>query len=213
MRFAFKYTFFVLIFILSIGVGANLWVVSHGCDKLFFDTDKINHSHVGLVLGTSSSPDGVRINTYFEERMEAAIKLYENGKVNHLLVSGDNSNAYYNEPRDMRNYLVSRGIPAEDITLDYAGFRTYDSMLRSKEIFGLSDCIVITQKFHASRALFIADKNGINARVFVAGDPDIGISSKLMMREWMARIVAVMDVITNRKPRFYGPQELINTDV
>jgi SanA protein len=213
MRFAIRYTLIVMVSILIIGVGANLWVVSHGCEKLFFETDEIEHSPVGLVLGTSSSPDGVRINSYFEERMEAAIRLYEKGKVKHLLLSGDNSSIYYNEPRDMRNYLISRGIPAEDITLDYAGFRTYDSMLRAKEIFGLDDFLIITQKFHGSRALFIAKQNGINARVYVAGDPQDGISSKLVLREWMARIVAVMDVITNRKPRFYGPPEFINTDV
>lgn len=213
MKFAFKYTLIVLVSILSLGVSANLWVVSHGCEKLFFETESIDHSAVGVVLGTSSSPDGVRINSYFEERMEAAIRLYENGKVNHLLLSGDNSSVYYNEPRDMRNYLISRGIPPENITLDYAGFRTYDSMLRAKEIFGLNDFIIITQKFHGSRALFIAQKNGMTARVYIAGDPDEGVGLQLMMREWMARIVAVMDVITNRKPRFYGPPEFINTDV
>ena len=213
MRFALKYTLIVLISIISLGLFANLWVVSHGLDNLFFETDSIEHSAVGVVLGTSSSPDGVRINSYFEERMEAAVRLYEKGKVNHLLVSGDNSSIYYNEPRDMRNYLISRGIPAEDITLDYAGFRTYDSMLRAKEIFGLNDFIVITQRYHGSRALFIAKKNGMSARVYVAGDPSGGVSNKQMVREWMARIVAVMDVITNRKPRFYGPPEFINTDV
>ncbi|TVQ50579.1 MAG: hypothetical protein EA362_02035 [Saprospirales bacterium] len=213
MRFAVKYTLIVLVTIISLGLFANLWVLSHGFDKLYFETDSVEHSAVGVVLGTSSSPDGVRINSYFEERMEAAFRLYEKGKVNHLLLSGDNSSIYYNEPRDMRNYLISRGVPAEDITLDYAGFRTYDSMLRAKEIFGLNDFIIITQKYHGSRALFIAKKNGMSAKVYVAGDPVDGVSSKQMVREWMARIVAVMDVITNRKPRFYGPPEFINTDV
>nr|MBS0037714.1 YdcF family protein [Saprospiraceae bacterium] len=162
MRFAIKYTLIVIVTIAIIAVGLNLWVLSYGNGKMYTDLSEVEPKYVGLVLGTSSSPDGVRVNAYFEERMEAAIRLYESGKVKHLLVSGDNSSSHYNEPRDMRNYLVAMGIPSHHITLDYAGFRTYDSMLRGKEIFGIEDCIVITQRFHAPRALFVGEKKGLD---------------------------------------------------
>ncbi len=210
MRFAIKYTLIVIVAIALIAVGINLWVLSYGNDRIYTDLEDLEPRYVGLVLGTSSSPDGVRVNAYFEERMEAAIRLYESGKVKHLLVSGDNSSSHYNEPRDMANYLVARGIPADQITLDYAGFRTYDSLLRGKEIFGLEDCIVITQRFHAPRALFVGAKKGIDVQSYVANDPEQGVSFSLRVREWMARIVAAIDVVTNRQPKFYGQKEFID---
>ncbi|TVR83027.1 MAG: SanA protein [Saprospirales bacterium] len=212
MKFAIKYMLVVIGAILLIGIVTNLWLVGTNNCKMTADLDQVEPAFVGLVLGTSSSPDGVNINTYFEERMEAAIRLYESGKVKHLLVSGDNSSIHYNEPRDMRNYLVNRGIPAQHITLDYAGFRTYDSILRSKEIFGLDEFIIVTQSFHAPRALYIAEKTGIRASAYVANDPPQGISNNIIAREWMARIVAVMDILTNRQPKFYGNQEYIHRD-
>lgn len=212
MKFALKYTSVVIGAILMIAIGTNFWVLSHGNDNMTSNLEDVDPAFVGLVLGTSSSPDGVRVNSYFEERMEAAIRLYQSGKVKHLLVSGDNSSIHYNEPRDMRNYLVNRGIPAKHITLDYAGFRTYDSILRSKEIFGLDEFVIVTQEFHAPRALYIAEKAGIKANAYLADDPVRGVSKNIVSREWMARIVAVMDVVTNRQPKFYGSQEYIHRD-
>ncbi len=212
MKFAIKYTSIVIGTILLLGLGSNYWVLSHGNQSMTSNLDEVEPAFVGLVLGTSSSPDGVRVNSYFEERMEAAIRLYQSGKVKHLLVSGDNSSIHYNEPRDMRNYLVDRGIPAKHITLDYAGFRTYDSILRSKEIFGLDEFVIVTQEFHAPRALYIAEKAGIRAGAYLADDPPSGVSGNIKARELMARIVAVMDVLTNRQPKFYGNQEYIHRD-
>lgn len=212
MKFAVKYTITVILAIVLIGAAINAWVFSHGNGKIFDDLSQIEPMYVGLVLGTSSSPDGVKVNKYFKERMESAIRLYEKGVVKHLLVSGDNSSSQYNEPKDMRDYLVSRGIPSHHITLDFAGFRTYDSVLRSKEIFGVDEFIVITQRFHAPRALYLADQFNIKASAYVANNPPDGISGNLMVREWVARIVALMDVLTNRQPKFYGNQEFIIRD-
>ena len=121
---------------------------------------------VGLVLGTSRfTTKGVK-NEFFEERMDAAAELFERGIISHILVSGDNSSIYYNEPRDMLNALKERGIPESAVTLDYAGLRTLDSVVRCAQIFGQNNFIIITQDFHLYRALFIANYHGLKAYGF-----------------------------------------------
>ena len=109
---------------------------------------------VGLVLGTAKYTDS-SLNLYYKYRLEAAVSLYKSGKIDCILVSGDNSKKDYNEPLEFKKDLVKQGIPENKIYLDYAGFSTLDSVLRAKEIFGLSQFTIISQKFHNERALFI----------------------------------------------------------
>ena len=95
-------------------------------------------------------------NPFFEKRIETAAELYRIGKIDHFILSGDNRSMYYNEPMAMLKALLKKGVPASAITLDYAGLRTLDSIVRCKQIFGQNKIIIITQPFHSYRALFIS---------------------------------------------------------
>lgn len=181
----------------------NIWVVSSTCN-LIFDLEDIPENDVALVLGTSKrTVDGIA-NRFFVERMNAAAGLYENRKIRHLLVSGDNSSKYYNEPRDMLNALGELNVPERDISLDFAGFRTLDSVVRSQEVFGQNSITIVTQKFHCYRSLFIADKFGIKAVAYSA-DKGGSIGVNLAIREVLARSFAVADLyVFQRRPKFLG---------
>jgi SanA protein len=143
--------------------------------------------------------------------MEAASKLYAAGKVEHFILSGDNSLSYYNEPQDMRKALLLQGIPDSAITPDYAGFRTFDSVVRSKKIFRQDSITIITQEFHAYRALFISNYYGIKAMAFATEPVPKGYSFMTHMREFLARCMAVIDLyILGKEPKFLGEQIDIN---
>jgi vancomycin permeability regulator SanA len=137
--------------------------------------------------------------------------LYRAGKVRHLLVSGDNHIASYDEPEDMRASLIAAGVPAGAITCDYAGFRTLDSVVRAKEVFGLSHCTIISEEFHCPRALWIARQRGLDAIAFAA--PDVGLKSwslRANVREQLARSWCAVDLyLLHCAPKFLGPKETI----
>ena len=140
--------------------------------------------------------------------MDTAAELYKIGKIDHFILSGDNRSKFYNEPVAMRKALMSRGIPAAAITLDFAGLRTLDSIVRSKEIFGQDKIIIITQPFHSYRALFISRYYKIEAVAVVASEPELEISFKVKIREYFARTKAVLDLyILKTNPRFLGKKE------
>ncbi len=156
------------------------------------------------------SPAHGRLNLHFAQRIDAAIRLYRSGKVRHLLVSGDNHTADYDEPSDMREALVSAGVPANAITCDYAGFRTLDSVLRARSVFGLSRFTLVTEAFHCPRAVWIARCHGLDAVAFAA--PDLGArwSLRVKIREMAARAWCALDLyLFHRKPKFNGPFEPI----
>ncbi|MEQ9403783.1 MAG: ElyC/SanA/YdcF family protein [Cyclobacteriaceae bacterium] len=191
----------VVLFILI----TNIWVVSSTADNIYSEED-IPGNKVALVLGTSKRTIDGSPNRFFVERMSAAAALYGKDKVRHLLVSGDNSSKYYNEPRDMLNALGDLNIPDKDITMDFAGFRTLDSVVRSKEVFGQDSITIVTQQFHCYRSLFIANKFGIKAIAYSA-DKDQSIGLSLAFREILARSFAVADLyIFQRKPKFLGEE-------
>ncbi len=190
---------------------AAYWGISANADSRVFERieDVPQHS-VALVLGTSPSLKNGRMNYYFKYRIDAAAALYHAGKVKHFLVSGDNHDRRYNEPAYMRAALIRKGIPTSAITLDFAGFRTLDSVVRCKEIFGQSEVIVVSQQFHNERAIFLADAFGLSAIGFNARDVSLGYDSKTKLREVLARLKAVLDVtILQTQPKFLGKQEHI----
>lgn len=164
---------------------------------------------VGLVLGCAERmPDGRR-NAFFVNRMAAAGELYRSGKVAYLLLSGDNSRADYDEPNDMRRSLEHLGVPASRLVLDHAGFRTLDSVVRAKEVFGLTRLIVVSQHFHNVRAVYLARAHGIEAYAFDARDVTGVGGAWPKLREVASRIFAVLDVrLLETTPRFSGPPEL-----
>jgi SanA protein len=150
---------------------------------------------VALVLGTSKKVIGGQPNPYFHFRMEAAAELYNSRKVERFILSGDNRTRYYNEPNDMKVALMRLGVPDSVITLDVAGLRTFDSVLRSKEIFGCNKVTIVTQEFHSSRAVFIGKHFDIDAYGYVAQNLPLNKSFKLLIREYFARTKAVLDVL------------------
>lgn len=172
--------------------------------KIFTDVQAIPENSVALVLGTSHYLVNGHPNEYFTTRIDAAAELYFAHKVRKILVSGDNSQANYNEPEEMKNELVKKGIPSEDMVLDYAGFRTFDSMVRAREIFGLNNFIVVSQQFHCERAIYIAHAKHIDVTAYAAKDP-VYTSTKTSLREYPARVSAFLDCyILRTRPHFYG---------
>ena len=142
-------------------------------------------------------------------RIEAATALYNHNKIDFIIVSGDNRNINYNEPITMYNDLISEGIPARNIILDYAGFRTLDSVVRGKAVFGQDNYTIISQSFHNQRAIYIARKKGIEAIAFNAGDPKGKQSFKVQVREVGARMLVFFDLFTSRQPHFLGEKIII----
>lgn len=199
------------ILFLTLFIITNLWIVRSTKNSVFSDINKIPHHRIALVLGTSHKTSKGDPNPFFEKRIETAAALYKKGKIDHLILSGDNRTIYYNEPMAMLKALLKKDVPASAITLDYAGLRTLDSIVRCKEIFGQNKFIIITQPFHSYRALFISRYHHINAIAMVAEEPDFEYSFKVRIREYLARTKAVLDLyILKTPPRFLGQKEQIN---
>lgn len=185
-------------------LGADRYVDVRTRGLVYDRPEAVPANEVGLVLGTSKYRRSGRPNPFFDHRLSAAAELYRRGKIRKLVISGDNGRKSYNEPRDMRDALVKMGIPEGDLYLDYAGFRTYDSVYRMKEIFGLSRFTVISQEFHNRRAITIARALGLTAVGFNAADVG-GLSGlKVRVRESLARVNALVDIFSKKKPRFLG---------
>ena len=141
----------------------NVRVQSVGRPRTYDNVEDIPHRHAALLLGTTPKTRIGHTNKYFTYRIDACAALYKAEKVDRIIVSGDNRRRNYNEPEEMRKALLAKGIPNSVIFLDYAGFRTLDSVVRAREIFG-QDCItVVSQRFHNERAIFIAKKKKIDA--------------------------------------------------
>ena len=195
----------------GITITANRACRRAAAGRVFTDVETVPTNDVGLVLGTSKLTKHGRPNFHFNQRIAAAAALYRAGKVQHLLVSGDNHVASYNEPDDMRDALMAAGVSPGAITCDYAGFRTLDSMMRATMIFGLSKCTVISEAYHCPRALWIARQHGLDAVAFAA--PDVGLKSwsvRANVREQFARSWCAVDLyLLHRLPKFLGPKEII----
>lgn len=184
----------VVTILIFFGVGSNIWIVRYARDRVIDDAALLPDYETALVLGTSNRMRGGKPNPFFNNRMDKAAQLYRLKKVSKFIVSGDNRLATYNEPEMMQNALVARGVPDSEIILDGEGFRTFDSILRSKEIFKCRSIIIITQPFHAYRAIFISDQLGIPAVAFAAREPGEGSGMQVYLREYFARTLAVMDI-------------------
>lgn len=200
---------FIVVFVLSIItfvsiIGIDRVVEKEAIGKIFNSTGEIPYNKVGLLLGTCKMVAGGRLNLYYKYRIEAAVKLYNAGKIDFILVSGDNSTHAYDETTTMQNDLIKKGVPAERIFLDYAGFRTLDSVIRSQQVFGQDSITVISQQFHNERALFIAERKNISAIGYNAKDVSVNYGFKTQLRERFARIKMVMDLIFGTKPKFLG---------
>lgn len=179
--------------------------ISEQSKYCYDDLSELPGKKLGVVLGTAKYSVEGGINQYYKHRLNAAAALMRSGKVDFLLVSGDNALREYDEPTTFKNDLVKMGIPSDRIFLDYAGFRTLDSMVRCKKVFGEDDIIVVSQEFHNERALYIAHHNDMQAVGFNAKDVDQFYGLKTTVREKLARIKTLLDVhVLSTDPKFLG---------
>jgi len=196
------FSFFVMI--------VDGYISSFSAPYIYGELNKLPENKCGLLLGTSKYKVKGGINPYFSERLDAAAKLYHSGKIGYIIASGDNSELTYNEPRMMMAGLKDRGVPADKIFMDYAGFRTLDSIVRSREVFGQESVTVISQRFHNERAVYIGRIYGINAYAFDADEGEEPSGIIVRFREVFARFKAFIDVkIIMEQPKFLGEKIII----
>ncbi len=190
-------------------VGAGFYISKQASPYIFYEVEKVPSVNVVLVLGASVYQNRI-MSDMFKDRADTAVDLYSQGKAKNILISGDNRNKNYNEVVVAQKYLVSQGIPKENIFLDYAGFDTYDSLYRAKEIFKVKDLIVVSQDFHLPRAVYLGKKLHLSVYGFSA---DRHLYKNLVFneaREKLANIKALLDVYFQSKPKFLGEPIPIN---
>ncbi|QIU96320.1 SanA/YdcF family protein [Bacteroides faecium] len=187
----------------------NRTIKKHTSAQIYSEVITIPQNNVGLLLGTSPKLKNGNNNLYFDYRILAVIELYKAGKIKYILISGDNRREDYNEPEEMKKALMQKGIPEKSIYLDYAGFRTLDSVVRAKEVFGQNRLTIISQRFHNERAIYLAEKNGINAIGYNAKDVNAYSRLKTNIRELFARVKMFIDLATDKQPHFLGEKIII----
>lgn len=207
---AIGYLFFIFLLVGVLFITLGCFRISSYAFKTYESIDKIPYNHVGVLFGTSPLDSNGEPNDYFNYRIMAASQLFKAGKVDYILVSGDNQHHSYNEPRFMRKALVKAGVPSDRIVFDFAGIRTLDSVVRARKVFLQQSVTFISQDFQNERALFIADHNDLKAVGFNALKPARSFFNRVGIREFFARIVCVFDVyVLDTQPKFLGKPESI----
>ena len=197
---------------LALVAAANAVVLLSARGHTAGSLDDVPHAQAALVLGAQVNPDGTP-SAMLAYRIEAAAELYRAGKVDKLLLSGDHGGWAYDEVGTMRRELLARGIPARDLFTDHAGFDTWDSAQRARRVFGVESAIVVTQRFHLGRALYAAQRAGLDATGYAADRRSYGrFLARLRVREALARVKVVADSLTGSDPRFLGPRLPIDGD-
>lgn len=197
------FLFFLIISVLSVFL-SNIIIKNNASEKVFSSTENIPKNKVGLILGTSKRLNNGNINLYYKYRLNAAIELFKSGKIKYIVISGDNGSKSYDEPTDFKNDLIKAGIPENKIYLDYAGFRTLDSVVRIKEIFSQNSVTIISQKFHNERAIYLAEHFNIRAVGYNAKSISGKYGLKVQLREYLARVKVFVDILFKVKPKFLG---------
>jgi SanA protein len=185
-------------------LAANRRVEHFAAGRVYSDVEAVPAREYGLLPGTSRLVHGKHLNTYFLTRIHAAVELYCAGKIRKIIVSGDNSRTDYNETGDMKRELIAEGVAPEDVLSDFAGFRTLDSVVRARNLFGATEITVISQRFHCERAIYLAAQKDIDAVGFEADEvAPRSVRLRLSVREAFARVLAVLDAeVLNTKPHF-----------
>ena len=174
--------------------------------RLYDSVKEVPGKRVALLLGCVKTLGNRWDNPFFTARIQATAVLYRAGKIKAVIVSGDNHRQGYDEPTDMKQALIEAGVPEGKIICDYAGFRTLDSVARAKRVFGQTQVLIISQRFHNERALYLAKCYGLDAIAFDAADVKLGWALKTYVREVFARVKAVLDMhLLHTQPKFYGP--------
>jgi vancomycin permeability regulator SanA len=196
---------------LLMGFGASLafllpavWVFVVGSSGMYEVPAQVPDMPVAIVFGAGLQADGSP-SWMLADRVDAAAELYKGGKVQRILMTGDNSSVGYNEVAAMKQRAVSQGVPAERVNLDYAGFRTYDSCYRAKAVFGVTKAVLVTQKYHLYRALFLARSFGIDVVGLAAGREHYPRQEYYDAREVAAMTVSWYEAtITHPLPHYLG---------
>ena len=193
--------FFILIMasLLLVIWGLHAYIVNNSATHIFQTVESVPESHTVIILGASVHSDG-KLSPILQDRVDTGLKLYNKGKVKRFLLSGDNRKADYDEVSSMKNYLLERGVPEAHIYTDPAGIDTYDSMYRSHAIYEVPSAIVVTQKFHLPRTIFIAKNLGLNYSGFPADSRRYKTENSLIRREKLANFKAVYELIFHQKP-------------
>ena len=180
-------------------------------ERIYDDIKEIPYNRVGLLLGTNPTLKNGKPNYYFTYRIRACASLYKAKKISKILISGDNCTKGYNEPESMKQALMKQGVPEKDIILDYAGFRTLDSIIRAREVFGQEKFTIISQQFHNERAVYLALANGMDVVAFNAKQVN-GTQTEFKtgyLRESLARVKMFLDIWFGKKPKFLGEKIMI----
>lgn len=208
MKKVIKNIFKIFLLLLAAGIifiaWANYSIRKESSAFLSYRIADVPEAKTALLLGTGKTLSNGMPNAYFYNRIQAAIDLYKSGKIKYIIVSGDNSSKDYNEPEDMQLTLMKYGIPKDKIVMDHAGFRTLDSVVRAKEIFGQNKLVIISQKFHNERAVFLAKENGMEAFGFNAADVNKYAGLKTNLREYLAKAKVYWDLLFGVQPKFGG---------
>lgn len=199
------YSFLVLlVLVLLIIFLCDRAITRAATGKLYTGIEQLPYNKTGLLLGTSRHLVSGEPNPYYTYRIDAAVQLLRAGKITYIIISGDNSTIYYNEPAFMRADLLKAGVDSACIYADYAGFRTFDSIIRLKAIFGQDSVTVISQPFQNERAIYIASREGIAAIGYNAKDVDASGGFKVQVREKLARVKVFIDYLLGTEPKFLG---------
>ena len=190
-----------IVILVSIDIGISFWVR----DRIYNDINLTPYRPYGLVLGTAKYFKNNTLNLFYYNRLSAAEMLVKHHKVDYLLLSGDNRTMQYNEPQRMFKDLLKMGVPSQTMYFDYAGFRTLDSIIRADKVFNAQSFTIITQRFHCERALFIAKHYDLDAICFEADYPQGYFMVRV--REFFARVQAVLDILLGKQPYFLGKPE------
>jgi SanA protein len=200
-------SFFAVIFYLF----CNLLVINSSKQQIYFNDADIPKKQIALVLGARVYQNG-SLSDIMSDRAITAINIYKEGKVDRILISGDHGKTTYDEVNAIKKYMLNNGVAEEDLFLDHAGFDTYDSVYRAKEIFQVESMTIITQEFHLYRAIYIANELQIDA-IGLAADLRTYRSNVFnQVRESAARVKAVFDVVLKAKPKYLGQKIPITSD-
>jgi SanA protein len=191
-------------------VGLRQWVERRTAAQVYDTVEGVDPRPVALVLGAGLWSDG-SLTPILADRVATAAELYQAGKVQKLLCSGDNRFVDYNEPQAMKDYAVRLGIPEDDVVLDYAGRRTYDSCYRARAVFGVDGLVVVTQRFHAARAVYTCEFLGLDA-VAVTADRRVYSAERVVWqtREYLALLLAWLDLNVRHPVPVLGDPEPID---
>lgn len=197
----YHYTIIFLGILVAIILVSNSLILWQARSLIVSNPQDLREAQTAIVLGAAVYNDG-SLSPVFKERVDRAAALYKQGIVKKILVSGDNGSRNYNEVSPVHLYLIEKGVPAEDIFLDYAGFDTYDTMYRAKAVFKVESAVVVTQSFHLPRAVFLARHFGIKVEGI---PPVVDLDSwHNTSREALARVKAIWDVILHTQPEYLG---------